>query len=115
METKQFSLEELEKMLSDHIAYHLDLHGSVSEQNGKALLLNSVNISKQLLSIIRTETREKTKPDDVSADELETMLVDHETYWNDQLGRGDNEAEKADTLPGRIIWTASQLIETMKP
>lgn len=114
METNQFTLEELEKMLSDHIVYHLEQHGNVSEQNGKALLQNTINISKQLFSILKTETREKAKPDHVSADELETMIVDYETYWNDRLGRGDVEAEMADMLPGRIVWTTSQLIEMMK-
>ena len=101
-------------MLEDHIAFHLDPHEGVSDQDGKALLRNSVSISKQLLSLLKTQIRKKVNPDDFSADELETMITDHETYWNNRLGRGDVEAEKADVLPGKIIWITDQLIETMK-
>lgn len=114
MNAKQFTLDELEKMLSDHIAYHLDQHGGVSDQNGKALLQNTINIAKQLLSILNTGTSREEKPDHVTALELETMIAEHETFWSDRFGRGDIDAEKADVLPARIVWITSQLIEALK-
>lgn len=114
MDAKQFTHYELEKMLSDHIAFQLGRQEEISAQEGKALLQNTINIAKQLLSILNTGTRAGTDPDHVTAEELETMIAEHETFWSDRCGRGDVEAEKADVLPGRILQITSQLIETMK-
>lgn len=114
MDAKQFTHYELEKMLAaDHIAFQLGKQDEASAQNGKALLQNTINIAKQLLSILNAGTRAEARPDYVTAEELETMIVEHGTFWNDRFGRGDVEAEKADVLPGRILWITSQLIETM--
>jgi hypothetical protein len=114
METKQFTLNELEKMLSDHIACHLGKHDETCIQNGRVLIQNTINIANQLLSILSSQAITEVKTDHVSAKELETMLSDHKTYWNDRLGRGDIEAENADLLPGKIIWITEQLIEVMR-
>jgi len=114
METKQFTLDELEKMLLDHIAYHLGKHDEACAQNGSVLIQNTINIAKQLLTILSSEAITEVKADHVSAKKLESMLSDHETYWNDRLGRGDIEAENADLLPGKIIWITEQLIDAMK-
>ncbi len=114
MDAKQFTLYELEKMLSDHIACQLGKQEEVSAQNGKVLLQNTFNIAKQLLSILNTGTSGETKPDQVTAEELESMIAEHESFWSDRFGRGDIDAEKADVLPGRIVWITSQLIEALK-
>jgi hypothetical protein len=42
------------------------------------------------------------------------MIADYETFWRDRFGRGEIYAEKADVLPGRIVWITSQLIEALK-
>lgn len=111
----KFTLVELEKMLTDHMSYHhLDKYEVEPSQNEKALLKNTINIAKQLLSVLKTGPRAEVKPDYVTAEELETMIANCEAYWSDRLGRGDREAENADVLPGRILCITSQLIEMMK-
>lgn len=114
MDAKQFTLAELEKMLSDHMAYDPGKHDEASAQNSRILLQNTINIAKQLLSLLNTGARAEAKPGYMTAEELETMIADYESYWSDRLGRGDREAEEADVLPGRILWITQQLIETMK-
>lgn len=111
---KPLTLDELEKMLSDHMSFQLGKHDEAPTQNEKALLKNTVNIAKQLLSILKSRAKTEASPDYVTAEELEVMIVNYETYWDDRLGRGDRDAEEADVLPGKILWITSQLIETMK-
>lgn len=131
MDTKQFTIGELEKMILDRgdkalqilpddvIAQHFpdfkdrsDFRREISEQDANALNRNMVDVTKQLLAILTINP--KTKPGQFSSKELETMLIDHETYWSNRFGRGDIEAENANKLPNSIMWITIQLIEALK-
>lgn len=131
MDTKQFTIDELEKMISDRgdnalqilpddvIAQHFpdfkdrtDFRREISEQDANALNRNMADITKQLLAILKMNPN--AKPGQFSSEELETMLIDHETYWKDQFRRGDIEAENANKLPNNIMWITIQLIEALK-
>lgn len=131
MDTKQFTIGELEKMISDRgdnalqilpddvIAQHFpdfkdrpDFRREISEQDANALSHNMVDVTKQLLAILKMNPN--AKPGQFSSKELETMLIDHEAYWNDRFGRGDIEAENANKLLNNIMWITIQLIEALK-
>ena len=103
-------------MLSEYLAnYEIDKSGALPSNISNTLLKNKIGISKQLLNILKANPGTHIKPGEFTAEELEIMLTDYETYWNDSLGRGDIEAELADKLPHKIIWITKQLIEMMKP
>lgn len=127
----KFTIDELEKMISDRegavlqilsdddIIQHFpnfkdraNFRREISEQDANALSRNMVSVTKQLLEIL--EARPNVKPGQFSPEELNTMLIDYETYWRDRSGRGDIEAENADKLPKSIMWITMQLIETLK-
>ncbi|OGU14493.1 MAG: hypothetical protein A2076_01335 [Geobacteraceae bacterium GWC2_53_11] len=131
MDTKQFTLVELEKMILDRgdkalqvlpddmIAQHFpdykdrcNFRREISEQDANALNRNMVDITKQLLAILKINPNAKSGQ--LSSEELEAMLIDHETYWNDRFGHGDIEAENANKLPNNIMWITIQLIEALK-
>lgn len=114
MEIRPFTLDELERMLSDYCASDPLKHDEASEQKRKVLLQNKVNIAKQLFSTLKTDSRAEANPDYVTAEELEGMIANYESYWKDRFGRGDSDAEEADVLPRKIMWITMQLIETMK-
>lgn len=132
MTTNQFTINDLEKMLADHEDSTLQilpedvlekyfpgikdqkpsLQREISDQDAKALKRNMVDISKQLLSILKSCPPPQTGQ--FSAEELETMIVNHEAYWDDRFGRGDIDADNTDLMPRSIIWITTQLIEVMK-
>jgi hypothetical protein len=131
MNTSQFSIGELEKMISDrgdkalqilpdYVIFQLfpdykdrcNFRREISEQDANALNRNMVEVTKQLLAILKIN--QNAKPGQFSSKELETMLIDHETYWNDRFGRGDIEAENANKLRSKIMWITMQLIEILK-
>lgn len=128
---KEFTIDALQKMISDCecnalqilpddvIAQHFpdykdsqsNFRRAISEQDANALNCNKVDITKQLLAILKASPN--AKRGQFSSEELETMLVDYETYWSDRLGRGDIEAENADKLSSNIRWITMQLIEVL--
>jgi hypothetical protein len=131
MVIKQFTIDELKKMISDRgdkalqilpddvLVQHFpkfkdrcDFRREISEQDANALNHNMVDVTKQLLAILTINP--KTKTGRFSSKELEAMLIDHETYWKDQFGRGDIEAENANKLSNNIMWITIQLIEALK-
>lgn len=113
MDAKQFTREELEKMFSDYLAgADSILKGQLLSENEKALSRNTLNISKQLLAVLKVDA--VIKPGFVSAEDLEVMIHNHETYWihrKQGAFQGDIEGEYADMLPNRIIGITKQLIE----
>lgn len=104
MDIKQFTLAELSDMFLE----------AVLTQDGLELRKNALNIAKQLLALLITESNEEIRPGHVTAQELEIMINNYENYWNDRFGRGDVEAENADVLPSRIFDLITQLIDTIK-
>lgn len=114
--TKEFSLSELEKMYLDYVEGNqiFNLGTSVSANATATLLKHKISISKQLLAILKNNPHAEIGHGHVTADELETMIADYETYQDDPLGRGDIDVERANALQNRIFWITKQLIEMMK-
>lgn len=116
METREFKLSELEKMISDYVEANQigNLGTTASSNSTRTLLKNKTSIAKQLLAMLKNNPHADITPDQVTADELETMLADYETYQDDSWGCGDIDVERADALLKRIFWITKQLIEMMK-
>lgn len=101
VDAKQFTRDELEKMLSDYLS-----------ENEEALRRNTLDISKQLLAVLKANA--EIKPEHDSAEELETMIRDYESFWDSYNNSGafsDIQNELAGKLPNRIFWITKQLIE----
>lgn len=113
MDGKQFTREELEKMLSDYLAgADRILKGELLSENEKALCRNTLDISKQLLAVLKANA--EIKSENVSTEELETMISDYESFldsYNNSCAFSDIQNELAGKLPNRIFWITKQLIE----
>ncbi|MDA8428219.1 MAG: hypothetical protein M0T70_03085 [Geobacteraceae bacterium] len=115
MDAKQFTREELEKMFSDYLAgADSILKGELLSENEKALRRNTLDISKQLLVVLKVNA--EIKPGFVSAEELEVMINDYESFWdsyNNSRSFSDIQNELAGKLTNNIFWITKQLVGMM--
>ena len=98
-------------MFSDYLAgADTALKGELLSEN--ALRRNTLDISKQLLAVLKANV--EIKPGYVSAEELETMINDYESFidsLNHARSFSDIENERAGRLHNRIIGITKQLIK----
>lgn len=117
MGSNEFSREQLEKMITEDLAVgDKILSGEYSETGKGPLSQNVLPISKQLLAILKSGSGIKIGEGKFSAEELETMIHDYESFWETcsrSHSFSDVDNQMAGKLPNQIFWITKQLIEVM--